>query len=212
MPPQERIDVEKLPYIDLIRRVPIKFVEWATKEIPIAYVIGDCSNNEESYDVDLDFLCKDDFYKALREKLKPQAKVQLNYESARVQKLIPKFPQLQEVQLHFQGKDLLTRGGIYDRLLDYDPRFLYLHNLKKFLKVFKDFVEKNKPRVQKILQQEQYSSPWQVFRALMTDDTLKHAFFTLVEHNLGNEVKAVLSQKWEEEMKRQLSEEEHENG
>jgi hypothetical protein len=199
VPTQKRVDAEELPYFTLLRKIPIRFVEWAEKEVPVAYVISDCSNNEQSYNRDIELRNKADFYKALDDTLKPQAAVTLNYETTQVNDIVPGFSNSERIQLHFAGKDILTRGGLYQTLLKEDDQFRYVHTLKEFLRLFKIFIERNRTRIQKTLEQHKFSSPWELFQEVMQDETLRYSFFTEVETQLGKEVKGMLLAKWERE-------------
>lgn len=197
MPTEKKLDAEELPYFTLLRKIPIKWVEWATKEVPVSYVIANCSNNESSYNKDLVLLQKRDFYKALDETLKPEQDVQLSYSEAKADAISPNLESTKTVKLEFQGRDILSRGGLYQTVLKADPQFQYLHILKNFLEVFKLFVSRNSTEVQKVLLQKQYSCPWEVFQDLMKNKVLKHAFFSEVEAKLGAEMKGLLLEKWE---------------
>lgn len=195
---EERIEAEELPYITLLRKVPIKFIEWADKEIPTTYLIGNCSNNKETYDQSITMLKKADFYKALKQ-LKPKAEVKLMYEEAGANQVMPGLEGTREVTLEFEGRDILTREGIYQRMVETDSQFRTLAKIKGIMKIFQKFVEQNRNMVQSMLKQKKFTSPWEVFRELMKEDRLKVSFFTMVENQLGKDTKGVLLEKWEKE-------------
>ncbi len=196
MSTSKKLDAEELPYFSLLRKIPVKWVEWATKEVPVSYIIGNCSNNPESYNTHLELFQKRDFYKALDETLKPAQEVQLNYSKA--ENISPNLDITRNAKLEFHGRDILSRGGVYQTLLQADPQFQYLHVLKQFMEVFKIFVTRNSTEIQKILRQKQYSCPWEIFQDLMKNSVLKHAFFSELEARLGNEIKGLLLEKWEQ--------------
>jgi hypothetical protein len=195
----ERQEAENLPYITLLRKVPVKFVEWADAEIPTTYLIANCSNNPETYNQSVEFKKKSDFYKALKEKLHPQVNVSVNYEEAGVTKVVSGIDSQSQMTLEFQGKDILSRQGLKDRLMKSDPQFQKLSNIKTILKTFQQFIEQNKTRVQSILKQQQFSSPWQVLQELLGDERLKFSFFSMIENQLGETTKTALLEKWEKE-------------
>lgn len=192
-----RVEAEELPYFTLLQKVPIKFVEWADKEIPTAYVIANCSGNEATYGRSVELKKKADFFKALESTLKPQAKVTLNYEEAHATETLPNIETMREATLKFQGKDILSRGGIKERMAEADPQFNYLLKVRQTLDVFQKFIDQNKGTIQKILKKGKFTSPWQVLRELMKDERLKVSFFNLIGAQMGDQTKALLLEKWE---------------
>lgn len=194
---QPKIEAEELPYFTLLQKVPIKFIQWADKEIPTTYVIGNCSNNKETYNRSVELKKKGDFYKALKTTLKPQAEVTVNYEEAGAKQMLPQMQASRNVMLKFEGKDILSRVGISERLADYDPQFKYLLTIKKVLQVFQRFIDMNKGTLQKMLKKGKYTSPWQVLRELMKDNSLKVPLFNMIGNELGEETKTRLLEKWE---------------
>lgn len=194
---QPKIEAEELPYFTLLQKIPIKFIAWADKEVPTTYVIGNCSNNPATYNRSVELKKKADFYKALKSTIKPQAKVTVNYEEAEAKKMLPQLEASRQVELKFEGKDILSRQGISDRLADFDPQYKYLLTVKKVLQMLQKFIDMNKGTIQKMLKKNKLSSPWQVLRELMKDDTMKLPLFQMIGTELGEEAKNKLLQKWE---------------
>lgn len=197
MADKPRVDAEELPYFTLLQKVPIKFVEWADKEVPTTYVVANCSNNEETYNRSVELTKKADFYKALKSTIKPRAKVTMKYEEAKATDMLPQLEASREVEVKFEGKDILSRAGISERLAIHDPQYNYLLTVKKVLLVFQRFIDQNKNTIQKLLKKNKFTSPWQVLKEFMKNDMLKASLFNMIGNELGEQTKVKLLEKWE---------------
>lgn len=190
---------EELPYFTLIQKVIIPAIEHADKERPIAYVIADCSHNENTYNTSRPVKKKDDLYKELAETFKPQALVTLNYHAAGTAKLFPHMPSASQTRLEFTGKDILSRQGIAERLQQSDQHFRYYTWIKKVLEIYEKFIDQNLQVVQTMLLTKKYDSPMDLLRDAMKDARLKNSFTQILCHDLEVETNTVqdLLEKWE---------------
>jgi len=89
----------ELPYFKLRQEVPGEFKKYLDKEIPVAFIIADCSNNKETYRLDHELHNKQEFIECLRDKLKPKASINTKINGKN-----------ESIDMIFPGNRILSRG------------------------------------------------------------------------------------------------------
>jgi len=150
----------ELPYFKLIQDVPGEFKKFLDKENPVAFIIANCSNNEDSYQTSHELHNKQEFIECLRNDLKPKINVNTKINGKK-----------EPIDMFFPGNRILSREGIKKQLILSNVNIFKKFFLIEFLKEYAKIVQSNRSLFNKHIEKDKKLSSWEILKKVIQEDS-----------------------------------------